>query len=320
MLSPLYLSDLQIRSLAIQPIEVIRCVEDALAHSTRSSVSGAKSTIKAENGSYFQALPSLMAESFVACVKWISVIADAGDSPSINATVVLTSTRDGSLLAILDGRWITAVRTAAMSALAARALARHESEKVGFIGCGVQAIAHLDALQAVFPGLTAVTAYARSQKSAALLSDRAARLGLSMSVVSDPRAAIEQQDIVVSSVPAVTSADLSLDANWLKAGAFASLVDLGRSWQKQSLECIKIVATDDRSQSVVLAGEGKLNHSGPYNHDLRELAASPPGELADGKASIFIFGGLGICDICVALLCYERARGRISEGERLTAL
>lgn len=315
---PLYLSESHIASLAIKSGDVIECVERALRNFPINTSNALKSTVRAATGSYFQALPSLMAAEGVACVKWVSVIAGKPEVPSVHATILLSSARDGSLIAILDGRWITAVRTAAMSALAARALVRPDAENIGFVGCGAQAMAHLDAFRSLFPDLRSVVAYARSERSVSRMCDHATRLGLSVQRATSAQAAVEKLDIIISSVPAATMTTPQLHAGWLKPGAFVSMVDLGRSWHRRTLDQIEIVTTDDRAQSSILAKEGKLNHPGPYAYDLSELVVMSPGALSSSKRSTFIFGGIGICDAYVASLCYKRALDLVDVGQRLT--
>src|SRR5262245_65826622 len=69
--------------------------------------------------------------------------------PSINSLVTLLDGNTGVPLAVMDGNWITAVRTAGVSAVAAKRLARPDSSIAAFVGCGVQARTHADALAAV---------------------------------------------------------------------------------------------------------------------------------------------------------------------------
>ncbi|MET4736684.1 alanine dehydrogenase [Bradyrhizobium japonicum] len=311
---PVYLSDGRIRALKIEPAEAIECIEAAVIQMRAGSVSGTKSTVKAPSGSYFQALPSFLADKAIASVKWVSVNAGASNAPSINATILLTSASDGSLMAILDGRWITAMRTAAMSVLAGRTLARSGSSDIGFIGCGVQARAHLDAFLTIFPSLRRVTAFSRSSESVARMCAYAETLGLSARGATDAKGAIEQQDIVISTVPAATLSNAELDAGWLKPSAFVSMVDLGRSWRVDSLPSFGVIATDDRSQSSILAKEGKLVHPGPYNYDLFDLVSAARAIPVVEGPSAFIFGGIGLCDAALAARCYERALAAPSIG------
>lgn len=304
--NPVYLSDQQIRAFDFDSADVFACVERALVDQTRPLPRALKATVVNASGSYFQALPALVPGEAIASVKWVSVIAGASSLPSVQATVLLTSTADGSLLAVLDGTWITTARTAAMSALAAKYLARPGSERIGFIGCGAQAIAHLRSLKLLFPSLSTVVAHGRSLMSAITLCEEVRRLGMTARTSEIPREAVEEQDIVVSTVPAATLERPFLDGCWLKPGGFATMVDLGRSWRPETLNVLDVVATDERTQSEALAVSGKLALAGPYDYDLSELV-SGAAVWDPCKRSIFVFGGLGVCDAAVALLCYRKA-------------
>jgi len=70
--------------------------------------------------------------------------------PQINGLVTMLDSDTGLPVAILDGNWITAVRTAGLSAVAAKHMARSDSSTVAFIGCGVQAKSHLRAFAEMF--------------------------------------------------------------------------------------------------------------------------------------------------------------------------
>ena len=82
--------------------------------------------------------------------------------PAINSLVTLLDSETGVPRAVLDGNWITAIRTACASAVAARRLANPDSKIVSFIGCGVQARSHLKLYKDLFP-LAEVRAYGRGR-------------------------------------------------------------------------------------------------------------------------------------------------------------
>ncbi|MBI3451830.1 MAG: ornithine cyclodeaminase family protein [Rhodospirillales bacterium] len=318
--SVLYMSASDIKALHIGPREVIDTVSQVLRrYAEGRAIQGLKTTVKAPSGDYFQALPSILPDQAVAGVKWVSIVGRENALSGISATILLTSLASGRLLAILDGGWVTASRTAAMSAIAARALAKRNSRTIGFIGCGIQAVSHLDALKTVFPTIERITAFSRSQDSALRFCDVARSQGLSASIATTPREAVEGQDIVISSVPAAGIKAPFLDANWIENQSFASLVDLGRSWVADTLGSVDIVATDDRAQSSILAADGKLFHGGPYHYDLAELDAAGHSRFSGPGRRILIFGGMGICDAAVAALCYDHAVARGSIGLRLPA-
>jgi ornithine cyclodeaminase/alanine dehydrogenase len=258
-------------------------------------------------------MQAALREPPVAGAKWIG----GGDNaalglPHISGLIVLNDLATGVPMALLDGNWITAVRSGAVSAVAARRLARPDSAGVGCVGCGVQARSNLAALRRGFP-IRRVLACGRRRAGAEAFAREVAGPDLEVRVVDDARAAVEGADIVVSSVPAAGLDQPFLDPAWLSPGSFASLVDLGRSWRfddrgepERRLDC---VATDDHEQSRAAVAAGLLSTPRPFDADLGELVSgAKPGRKSPGERTMFIFPGLALADIAVAALVYRRAR------------
>lgn len=230
--------------------------------------------------------------------------------PHINGLVILSDFATGVPLAIVDGNWISAKRTAAIGVLAAQYLARKDSAVAGFIGCGVQARSNLAALRTAVP-LRSVLAYSEPRSTAEQFAREMETPDLRVTVADDPRRVIEASDIVVTSVPGSNDQRPFLDGAWLKPGAFANLVDLGRSWHGASLERLDIVATDDREQSEDQAKFGRLPYTGRFDADLAQLAGDQkPGRTEPGQRTTLIHPGAGLGDLAVAALLFERARDK----------
>ena len=98
-------------------------------------------------------MPVLWPAGPVAAVTWVGSFPAnrARGLPSIAALLVLSDPGDGRPLAVMDGRWPTLRRTAACSALSARFLARPDARRLGVLGCGLQARAHVEALRGMLP-------------------------------------------------------------------------------------------------------------------------------------------------------------------------
>ena len=306
--APVWLTAERIAALGIGAAELREALAEGLRRAGGPGWNAAKSAVADVRGNGFMALPALVPGEPFACVKWVCALADPPPGgPSVRGTILLSSTRDGRLVAALDAEWITGARTAAMSALAALALARPDPRRAGFIGGGVQARSHLDAILAAFPGLEAVTVHARSAATMADFRAHAEARGLRAEASAGPEGALEGQDIVISTVPAAGMAEPFLDPAGLAPHAFVAMVDLGRSWRQEGFAEFTSVATDDPVQSAQLAAQGKLAFPGPYAHDLRDLARAAPGVLHPEGRSAFVFSGIGLCDAIAAHLVAERA-------------
>lgn len=302
----LYLCDADVRATDLSLAEVEAAVEAVFAAKAAGrAVMKPKLSLHAPGGALFLASAGVLDAPAVSGVKWVGV-ADAAASglPHIAGTVLLNDAASGMPLAILDARWITGVRTAAITAVAARRLARSESARIGFIACGLQARAHLAALRRHFP-LATVRAYSRRLDTAEKFVEEARAQGLAAEAVEDPRDAVAGMDIVVTSTPVVPRTEPFLDAAWLGAGSFAAMVDLGLSWISASLPALDLVVTDDIAQ----AGSERLAYSEPYHGEVAGLVAgSLTGRESPAQRNALVFAGLGLADVAVAAAVYERAK------------
>ena len=131
----------------------IRLVRNAfIAYAQGQAVMPSKVYLPLPGGNDFRAMPAFVANPPACGVKWVNV--HPGNPrrglPSVMATIIMNDPATGVPLAIMDGRWITKLRTAAAAAVAAHALARTNSAVVGLVGCGAQADAQLLALAELF--------------------------------------------------------------------------------------------------------------------------------------------------------------------------
>jgi ornithine cyclodeaminase/alanine dehydrogenase len=306
----LYLSRADVLALEIAPEAVRVALEALLARKAAGGVHNApKLSVLPGDGRLFQAMIALSDQPPLAATKVVGLAPDnrARGVAHISGLIVLSDAASGAPVALMDASWITAVRTAAMTALAARRLARRDSRRIGFVACGLQACSHLAALRASF-ALREVRAYGRRPETARSFAAEARALGLEAEAVADPREAVAGLDIVVTSVPAAPGLEPFIDPDWLAPGSFASLVDLGRSWRRpEALGRLDLRVVDDREQ----AADGKLAYGGPFDADLTELAAGQkPGRRTPEQRAMLIFQGLAAADLAVAALVYERARER----------
>ncbi len=305
----LYLSRADIAALALTPAEIEAVVEAAfrgLADGGAESVP--KLGIDPAPGTFFHAMPARVDASRTVGVKWVGVADNASRGlPHINAILVLSDLETAVVKAVMEADTITGLRPAAVSLIAARRLARPDSSRIGFIACGLQARSHMAAFAAAFP-LRRVACYSRNPVTSATFAAALREQGYDAQAVTDPRAAIEGQDIVVTSIPRSPGLVPYLDPAWIAPGAFVSAPDLARCWHADGLREIDILATDDRRQSREAAASGHLPWQGDYAADLCELVNGlHRGRSAPGERAFFVHPGLGLGDIAIAGLALERA-------------
>ncbi len=300
----LYLSDTTLASLEIGPREIVARIEHLLQGVVAGTVSSApKSTLYPGDGRLFMSTLASSEDPPYMTVKSLGMNPANGerDLPSIGAHIALFDAGTGLPVAMMDGTWITAVRTAALTAVAASRLADADAATIAFVGCGVQARSHLDVLAELYP-ITHISMIGRGKANIDALADRAGQLNIEAMRAQDSSAALAQADIVVSTVPPSVGLEAFLDANVLKENAFVSMVDLGRSWKPQTLTAFDAIVVDDLDQERQMASP--MVDLSLVERDLKSLVQQSPG--SDGRRA-FVFRGVAVGDLALAGLCYERA-------------
>ncbi|MEO8507547.1 MAG: ornithine cyclodeaminase family protein [Betaproteobacteria bacterium] len=309
----LYLSEDDVAGTGVSLDRLREVVAAAFAAQARGTAQVApKSVLPLGPGHVFQAKPGVLRDAGLAGMKWFGLVpSEQTTGPSICSLIVLSDIATGRTLAIMGGDTITATRTAAMSAIAARSLARADSVTIGFIGCGVQAASHLNALRRILPQLADVVAYSRTAASAARFVESARAQGLKAHAVAAPRDAVEGLDVIVSTVPEGTGTLEFLDPAWLAPGAFVAAVDLGRSWDRTGFGKLDILATDEHAQSRMMAAIGRMPYAGPYAADLADIASGTfAGRTSPAQRAMFMFSGHALADLAAAQAVYEVALAR----------
>jgi ornithine cyclodeaminase/alanine dehydrogenase-like protein (mu-crystallin family) len=241
--------------------------------------------------------------------------------PTIQGVLVLFDATDGVPLAVMDSMAITTLRTAAASAVAASHLARTDASVAAFVGCGVQARAHLAALLEVRPIERAAAFDLDRSKAEAFAAEMSALHTLRVDVAGDVAAAVRSSPMVVTSTSA-TKAYLGI--RHIAPGTFVAAVGADNEHKHEiepALMRAAAVVVDDLEQCATI---GDLHHaiaSGVLTRDevratLGEVIAGlKRGRVADDEIVAFDSTGVAIEDVAAAALAYERA---ISEGSGLT--
>lgn len=149
-----FLSDATLESLGISPAEIADRIEQAVADKARDTIwTAPKASVMPGDGRYMMATLSTGNAPALTAVKTVTVSPENPKQglPAINGAIMLTDAHTGLLKAVMDAGWVTAVRTAGLSAVAARRLANPQSQSIAFIGCGVQAHSHLETFCQMFP-------------------------------------------------------------------------------------------------------------------------------------------------------------------------
>jgi ornithine cyclodeaminase/alanine dehydrogenase len=208
----------------------------------------------------------------------------------------------------MDCVWITAMRTGAATAVAAKYLARPDSETVGVLGCGVQGRTNVEALNVLFP-LKRVLAHDVDVEAAwRYAAEIETRFGLDVTVVQAPKEAVAGCDIVVTAGPILKTPHATIQAGWLDEGAFASLVDFDSYWHPAAMKEAPKFCTDDTPQLRHYQEVGYFQDIPPIYADLGELVTGKkPGRETAMERTMTANLGLAMDDMAVAPLLYQRA-------------
>lgn len=204
--------------------DCIEAMDSAMRAFSAGEVSIPPRTIAplADDRSFFILMPGEMLSPAMYGAKVVGLHPDnpARDRPAVQGFVVLFDSLTGSPAALIDGAEITALRTAAASALATRILAREEASSHGILGTGVQAASHLDAISCI-RDIRTVRVWGRDpEKARHFAAEHAGRLDRDISAVDDPAEA-SACDIV----SVVTNSPIPvLSGAWLHEGAHVNLV------------------------------------------------------------------------------------------------
>jgi ornithine cyclodeaminase len=231
--------------------------------------------------------------------------------------VLLFEGDHGRPLAVVDAAAITALRTAAVSGLATRRLAREGASELAILGSGVQARTHLAALRAVRP-LTRVRVWSRSLENARrFAAEESARHGLAVEAVATPEAAVAGAGLVCT---ATAARQPVLRGDWLAAGchvnAVGSCTPAARELDARAVARARLFV-DSRESALAEAGdlllaiaEGAVGE----DHIAGDLAELVAGRVAgrragheDEEITLFESLGLGIEDLAAAHHVYRKA-------------
>jgi ornithine cyclodeaminase/alanine dehydrogenase-like protein (mu-crystallin family) len=308
----LYLSQSEVTSVGLTMTEIIDLLETAFHEKGAGRVEmPPKPGIHPGDGDNFiHAMPAYIPAMDSAGVKWVSGFPGnhRHGLPYITGLLILNDPDTGVPISVMDCVWITAMRTAAATAVAARRLARGESSILGVLGCGVQGKTNTEALNVDFP-LERVMAYDINPEAMAdYVSEIRSRFDVEVIPVESPKDAVVGCDMVVTAGPILKTPHATIQVGWMEPGAFASLVDFDSYWHPEALKEVDKFCTDDRSQLNHYKTVGYFKDIPPVHADLGELVYGvKPGRETPAERTIACNLGLAMDDMAVAPTIYQRA-------------
>ncbi len=317
----IWLSEPDVRALLPLP-ELIDAVEQALAaFSLGNATQPVRTVLGIPGGGVLACMPGLLQPQGALGAKLVTVCpgnVERGIASHL-ATILLLDPDTGQLLAVMDGRYITEMRTAAASAVAVRYLAREDSQRLAIVGSGVQAASHLQALSLVRE-FHHIACWSRTRAHLEKFVDSWTGGPYPVQAAKSAQEAMEDADVIAL---VAAGSDPVIQDSWVKPGACIVAVGACRPTEKELQPALLA-----RARLFVDSREGALQESGDIldalssGHITRDHILAELGELVAGrqlgrqglgrldKNDIMIFKSLGMAveDLAAAQLVYQRAR------------
>jgi alanine dehydrogenase len=304
---------------ALLPLtDLIASMETALARFSAGEVLQPVRTVLSvgPTKAYYGLMPAYVADPPQLGAKIVTVFSEnhRRGLPSHLATIFLLDPDTGALIALMDGRYITEARTAAVSAVSARHMARPEAATLAILGTGVQARSHLEAMAAVRP-IRQVRVWSPTPASRErFVAEMSGHVPAMITAAASAEAAVRDADIVVLVTSSPTPV---IDAAWVAPGAHVIAVGACRPDQREmdpALVAGGRLVVDSRAAALVESGdvvmglaEGRFGAA----HVVGELGDVVRGTLAGrtspGEITIFKSLGMAVEDVAAADLVYRRA-------------
>ena len=308
----LYLSKKDVDQVDLSMEEIIEALDEAFKEKGHGKIEmPPKPGIHTQPDAFIHAMPAYIPSLGSAGIKWVSGYPEnyKQDLPYINGLLILNDPKTGVPLSVMDCIWITAMRTGAATAVAAKYMANMDSHTVGILGCGVQGRTNLKALTITIPTLREVKAYDISSDAVNRYAEEMKKdTGLNVRIVATPKEAVYDSDIIVTAGPILKEPHPVIEDAWIKSGVFASPVDFDSYWKKSAFEnCDKFV-TDDKDQCLYYKSLGYFQHIPEIYADLGEIAAGlKPGREKKQEKIICANLGLAMDDMATAIKIYNKA-------------
>jgi len=280
--------------------DLIDAMESALAAFSRGEVVQPVRTVLTieDRRRYLGIMPAVLGDVMGMKLVTFYPVNAGSPFPTHNATIVIYDTETGQPLAAMDGRLITEMRTAAVSAAITRYLAPPGTRVLALLGSGVQAHSHLQALSRVAK-FSEVRVWSRNSEHAERFAHEHGAVA-----AASAEAAVRGADVIVT---ATASHEPILKGSWLKPGAHVNAVGSSRrDWRELDAEAMAgVVVVDSREAAAEEAGDVVMANAVIYA-EIGEIFAGLK-EAPREATTVFKSVGLAVEDVAAAKLVVNTA-------------
>lgn len=305
-----YLSQEDILSLNIGWEDIIKRVEMAVSEQANGTIENPpKRGVHTREDAFIHEMPVFLKEMDACGIKWVSGYPEnyKHNLPQILGVQVMNCPETGVPTAVMDCRWITAVRTSAATAITAKYCAKKNSKKIAIIGAGVQGRMHLLAIKHVLPSLEECHIYDIKDS---VLDDYVAKMSgrsnVKVKKFKSISEAIESVDIIVTCTQKLHEPIIPSGA--LKPGMLGAGLEAGRAWPADIIHGADKVITDDLNQTSSYSASGVFAGGLPsFYCQLGDLVNGKAGRENDNESILAFNVGIAAEDISLGQFIYEKA-------------
>lgn len=310
----LYLSQKDVVDAGLTIKDAIAIVEDVLTeHGLKKFENPPKPGIHTLEGAFIHAMPGFLPRKKAAGMKWVSGYSDNYQYglPSIMGLIILNDPNTGQPVAVMDGGYITALRTAAASGVSARYLAVKDAGVLGIVGAGVQGRYHLMSLKEVLPRIEEIKIFDTNESVLKeFISFAKKHAAFKIITCGSAREVIEGTDVIVTATGHLE--ERVYKEKWVKEGALLLPVHT-RGWEKSMLSKADKFIVDDWDQFNNALG-GSDGYYAPLPDLYAELGeivvGQKPGRENPAERIVNLNFGMAIHDVLMATQVLERARAK----------
>jgi ornithine cyclodeaminase/alanine dehydrogenase-like protein (mu-crystallin family) len=301
---PRWLTEQDVRA-CLDPVALVDVMESALAElSCGKAVQPARTVIETAQRSFFLAMPAFSKQNGILGTKLVTVAPDnaARGLDTHLAAICLFEGATGELLAVMDGRYITEARTAAVSAVSVRHMARKDSRVLTILGTGVQARSHREAVARI-ASFDEVRVWSPTAEHMRRFADEC-----SARAAGSAKEAVRNADVVLvatnTNVPAIQS-------DWVSPGTHIISIGAPRPTHREmdpALVARARLVVDSRATALAESGDVMLAGPDHISAELGEVVRGlKPGREGPEEITIFKSLGMAIEDVAAAEIAYRRA-------------
>lgn len=290
--------------------DIIRCTERACVEQSKGTVEcPPKRGIHTREDSFIHEMPVWLKGMDACGIKWVSGYPNnyKHDLPQILGLQIMNDPETGVPTCVMDCRWLTAVRTAAATAITMKYCARKDSKGICIVGAGAQGRMQLLAVKHVLPELK--ICHICDVKQDALdryVSDMGKRSGCEIIPYFDVNEAVKDVDIIMTCTQHLHKPIIPVEA--FKPGMVGGGLEAARAWPGELLHGVDKVVTDDLDQTMSYTTGGAFTGGLPkFYCQLGELVEGKPGRENDQERILAFNIGFAAEDISLGQFIYEKA-------------